>query len=129
MRRSRRSGDAGRAARSCRDLARGVGGERELQDAGAAGDDFDQVFDFVELEAQRDAEAVAQRLRDHAGARRRADERERGEVDLHRARGRAFADDEVELEILHRGVEDFFDRGVQAVDLVDEEDVARLAGS
>ena len=47
-----------------------------------------------------------------------------GEVDLHRARGRALADDEVELEILHRRIEDFLDRRVEAVDLVDEEHVA-----
>ena len=104
--------------------ASGVSGR--VQDARAAAYDFDQVFDFVELEAQRNAETVAQRLGDHAGTRRRADERERGEVDLHRARRRAFADDEVELKILHRGIEDFFDGGVQAMDLVDEEDVARL---
>ncbi len=44
---------------------------------------------------------------------------------LHRARGRSGADDEVELPVLHRGVEDLLDGGGNAVDLVDEEDVAR----
>ena len=37
-----------------------------------------------------------------------------------------FADDEVELEILHRRIEDFLDRRIQPVDLVDEEHVARF---
>ena len=45
---------------------------------------------------------------------------------LHRARRRALADDEIELEILHRRIEDFFDRRRQAMDLVDEQNVARL---
>ena len=46
------------------------------------------------------------------------------EIDLHRARGRPLADDEVELEILHRRIEDFLDRRIEPVDLVDEEHVA-----
>ena len=46
------------------------------------------------------------------------------EVDLDRARRRPFADDEVELEILHGRIEDFLDRRIEAVDLVDEEHVA-----
>ena len=36
------------------------------------------------------------------------------------------ADDEVELEILHRGIEDFLDRRIEAMDFVDEQHVARL---
>ena len=46
------------------------------------------------------------------------------EVDLHRARRRPLADDQVELEILHRRIEDFLDRRIEPVDLVDEQDVA-----
>ena len=38
----------------------------------------------------------------------------------------ALADNEVELEVLHRGIEDLFDRRIEPVDLVDEEDVALL---
>ena len=37
-----------------------------------------------------------------------------------------FADDEIELEILHRRIENFLDRRVEPVNLVDEQDVARL---
>ncbi len=49
-----------------------------------------------------------------------------GKIDLHRARGRPLADDEVELEVLDGGIEDLLHRRVEAVDLVDEEDVAVL---
>ena len=61
-----------------------------------------------------------------ARARGGADQGEPGEVDLHRARRRPLADDEVELVVLHRRVEDLLHRRVEAVDLVDEEDVALL---
>ena len=63
----------------------------------------------IELEAGDDAEAVAQRVGQHAGAGRRADQRERRQVKLDRARGRTFADHDVDLEILQRRVEDFLD--------------------
>src|SRR6185369_943503 len=61
-----------------------------------------------------------------ARARGRADERERRKVERHRPRRGPLADDDVEAEVLERRIEDLFDRRVQAVDLVDEEDVARL---
>ena len=43
-----------------------------------------------------------------------------------RARRRPLPDDEVELEVLHRGIEHLLDLARQAVDLVDEEHVAAL---
>jgi len=52
---------------------------------------------------------------------------ERIERDLDRARRRPFADHQIELVILHRGIKDFLDHGIEAVDLVDEE--ARRRGS
>ena len=58
------------------------------------------------------------------GARGRADQGELREIDLHRARRRSLADDQVELEILHRGIEDLLDRRIEPVDLVDEQHVA-----
>ena len=80
----------------------------------------------VELEARDDAEAVAQRIGQHAGARRRADQRERRQVELHAARGRPLADHDVDLEVLERRIEDLLDDRRQPVDLVDEQHVARL---
>ncbi len=57
-------------------------------------------------------------------ARGGADQGELRKLDLDRARRRSLADDEVELEILHRGIEHLLDRGTEAMDLVDEEHVA-----
>ena len=105
---------------------RAVGGEGDAEDAGAAAHDVFEFVHRVEIEPDRNAEAVAERRRQQAEPRRRADQRERREVDLHRARRRPLADDQVELEILERRIEDFLDRRRQAVDLVDEEDVALL---
>ena len=88
--------------------------------------DARQLFRVVELEARDDAEAVAQRIGQHAGARGGADQRERRQVELHAARRRAFADHDVDLEVLERRIEDFLDDRRQPVDLVDEQHVARL---
>src|SRR5262249_28645370 len=55
-----------------------------------------------------------------------ADERERRQVERERARRRPLPDDDVEPEVLERRVQDLLDGAVQAVDLVDEEHVARL---
>jgi hypothetical protein len=73
-----------------------------------------------------DAEARAERRRQQSGARRRAHERERLQRDLHRSRAGPLADHDVQLIVLHRGVEDLLDGRRQAVDFVDEEDVAFL---
>ncbi len=77
----------------------------------------------VELQARDDAEAVAQRVGQHAGARGRADQGERRQIELDRARRRTLADHDVDLEILQRRVEDFLDHRREAVDLVDEQNV------
>ena len=52
------------------------------------------------------------------------DQRERRQREPDRRRCRALADDDVELEVLHRRVQDLFDDPRQAVDLVDEQHVA-----
>ena len=100
--------------------------EFEPDDARAAPHDALEFRHGVEIEPHRNAEAVAQRRRQQAGAGGRADQRELREVDLDRARRRPGADDEIELEILHRGIKDFLDRRIEAMDLVDEQNVARL---
>ncbi len=120
------TGDAGRAAAAAGDFGGTVGGEGEAELFGAAGDDEGEFFGRVEDQAQRNAETVAQRGGKQAGARGGADQGERRKVDADGAGGGALADDQVELEILHGGIEDFLDGGLQAVDFVDEQDVARL---
>jgi hypothetical protein len=107
-----------------RDLERATTLERDAEDARRALDDGDEVVGVVVVEAGDEPEAVAQRAGDEPGAGGGADEREAREVEADRARGRALADHDVELEVLHRRVEHLFDRARQPVDLVDEEHVA-----
>ncbi len=92
--------------------------------AGAARDDQLEFGDRIEIEPDRNAEAIAQRIGQQPDPRRRADERELRQIDPNRARRRTFADHQVELEILHRRIENFLDRRVQAMNFVDEEHIA-----
>ena len=98
--------------------------DADAEHPGAALHDQLEFLDRVEFEPDRDAEAVAQRRRQEAGAGGGADQGELRQLDLHRARRRPLADDEVELVVLHGRIEDLLDRRVEAVDLVDEEHVA-----
>ena len=93
---------------------------------GRAADDRPELPRVVVAEPERHAEAVAERRRQEAGPGRRADERERRQVERQRPRGGALPEDDVEAEVLERRVEDLLRRAVEPVDLVDEEHVARL---
>ena len=121
-------GDPGRAPRRARrSAAAPVGLDRDAEDPGrAAPRCASRSSSVVEVEPADEPEAVPQRARHEPGPGRRADEGEARQVEADRARGRALADHDVELGVLHRRVEDLLDRAVQPVDLVDEEDVALL---
>ena len=110
----------------CARLRRAGVVDLEPEDARGAQDDLAQLVAPVEVEPLHDPEAVAKRRSQEAGARRRADQRERRQVELDRAGGRPLPDHDVELEVLERGIEDLLDHRAQAMDLVHEEDVARL---
>src|SRR5262245_42745507 len=69
------------------------------------------------------AEAPAQRRGDQSGPRRRADQREFGQIEFHRTRRRPLPDHQIELEILHRWIQNLFNRRMKAMNLVNEEDV------
>jgi hypothetical protein len=96
-------GDPRRAARAARDLAAPSSSSGDVEQPRRAADDLRQLVGAVELEPRDDAEAVAQRVGEHAGARRRADQRERLQLELDRARRRALADHDVDLVVLERG--------------------------
>ena len=91
---------------------------------GRATDDRRQLLLGVVVEPVDGAEAIAQRARRRARARRGADYGERLERQAQAARGRPATDHHVDREVLHRRIEDLLDRVVEAVDLVDEQDVA-----
>src|SRR6218665_261608 len=69
-------GDARRAARAAGDLQTPGVIHRDTEQAGAALDDARQFLRAVELQPGHDAEAVAQRIGQHAGARGRTDQGE-----------------------------------------------------
>ena len=117
--------DARRAARPRRDLVGRAVLDLDSEDPRRARDDRGELGGLVVAEPERHPEAVAERRRQEARARRRADEGERRQVERERPRPGPLADDDVEPEVLERRVEDLLDRPVDAVDLVDEEDVAR----
>src|SRR5262245_28155255 len=118
--------DAWRAAGAARDLVGAVGRNADAENARAAIDDLFELSLGIEIEPHRNAETVAQRVGQQAGAGGGANQRERREIDLDRTCRRALADNQVELKILHRRVQDFLDRRVETMNLVDEQDVARL---
>ena len=117
-------GDAGSAARTHGDLGGAVLVDGDADDLGGAGDDDAQLVVGVELQAEEDSEAASQGRRQQAGARGGGDEGEGANLHDVGARGGALADDDVQLVVLQRGVELFFEDGLQAVDLVEEEDLA-----
>jgi len=55
-----------------------------------------------------------------ACARCGADKREFREIDFNRACGRPLANDQIKLEIFHRRIENFFNRRIETMNLVDE---------
>ena len=63
------------------------------------------------------------RRRQQASARGCADQRKRRQVEAHRSRRRTFADHDVDRIVFHGGVEHFLDRGRQAMDFVNEQDI------
>ena len=113
-------------ARPARDLGGRVVLDLDAEDAGGAPHDRRELILVVVAEPEGHPEAVAQRCRQKTGARRRPDESEGRQVERERPRGRSLADDDVEPEVLQRGIEDLLDRPVDAVDLVDEEHVPGL---
>src|SRR6185369_3381189 len=94
--------DPRRATRASSDLERAGGVDLDLEQARRTGDDSRELFGRIELEPRHNAESVAQWVGQHSRPGRRADQREWRQVELHAARGRAFADHDVDLEILER---------------------------
>jgi hypothetical protein len=126
-----RGGAAARRCAVCRASgfaisSRAVLGDGEAEQRSRRGDHLFEFGDRVELQAHRDAEAIAQRRRQQPLPRGGTDQREARQIDAHAARRRPLPDHQVERPILHRGIQHLLDRGGEAVDLVDEQDVAIL---
>ena len=98
----------------------------DAEDAGGALHDLGELLHRVVIEPVGDAEAVTQGPGEQARARGGTDEREARDVEPDGAGGRPLADHDVEEEVLHRGIENLLDVVVEAVNLVDEQDIAGL---
>src|SRR5262249_27786463 len=119
-------GDARRATAAPRDLLGTRFIHTESKNPCRPTYNFDQILVLVEIETVHDAEARAQRRGNQPGARRRADKRELTQPEGMNPCGGALADHQIYSIVLHRRIKDLFDRGQQAVNLIEEEDLARV---
>ena len=92
-----------------------------LENLSGAVKDDEKIGRLVEIEAVHDAETGAQRSGDEAGTRGCADEREMAQLKWMNARARALADDKVDAEIFHGGIENFLDGGLETVNFIEKE--------
>src|ERR1051326_3141576 len=79
-----------------------------------------------EIQAVDHAETRTQRRRNQTCACSRTDQGKPPQVQTVRTCARSLADDDIELEILHCRIEDFFNIRLQAVDFVDEQNIPEL---
>ncbi len=119
-------GDARSAAGAAGNLGRAVRVDDRTEQLGRTQHDASQFLGGIKLQPGDDAKAVAQGVGQHARARGGADQSEGLQVDFHTARARPFADQDVDLIILQRRIQNLLDHRRKAVDLVDEQHVVAL---
>src|SRR6187551_638506 len=119
-------GNPGSASRARRDRPCPLGVDLDLEDARGALDDLGQMLGAVVLESVANAEAIPQWRRQQRRPRGRTDQRERRQWQRHGAGTSTLAEHDGQLTILHRRVESLLYRATEPVNLVDEEDAARL---
>ncbi len=105
-------GDARRPATAHRQLAQPVSVNADTEQCSIT---FQNECDFlrrVEFQTLNHAKTISKRRGQQSGARRRSDQRKPRQIEADRAGGRTFADHDVEGVILHRGVENFFNRSI-----------------
>ena len=88
--------------------------------------DGTQFCGRVILKPEHDAETIPQRTGQQPGTRGSAHQRESRKIQANRTRSGTLPHHDVEGEVLERRVQHLFDHAVQAMDLVDEQDIALL---
>src|SRR5258708_3200411 len=116
--------DTQRATRAPGNLMRTLVIEMYAQQTRRSADDFRQLGGIIEIQMIVLPKAIAERRTQETRSGGRADQRKRLHREAHRAGAGPLADDDVELEILHRGIKDFLDLASQAMNLVNEENIA-----
>src|SRR5207249_5365299 len=93
---------------------------------GLPADDILHFSHRVEVQSMYHTETRRQRCSNQTGARGCADQGKAAQIEPMGPGTRTLADDDVEFEILHRGIKDLFDAGLQTMNLVDKQDVAEF---
>ena len=120
------TGDPRRTTRAAGDFRRAIICQIHAKPQGLVGEDHRQFVTVVELQPHLNSEAVTKRRCQQAGAGCCADKGEGRQINPHRSCRRPLANDQIQLEILHRRIENLLNRRVQTVNLVDEQHIARL---
>src|SRR5437773_4498028 len=118
--------DARRAAASFRDLVASFVRDRRIENLSGPADDVLHFRHRVEVQPMDHTETRTQRCSNQTGARGCADQSKAAQIEPMGPGTRTLADDDVEFEILHRGIKDLFDAGLQTMNLVDKQDVAKF---
>src|SRR6202521_258393 len=113
--------DARRAAAAARDFFAAAVVHLDVQNFRRAVNDDQQIRRLVEIQPVHDAKPRAQRRGNQPGSRGGPDQRKGAQRKRMNLCPRPLADDQVHAEIFHRRVEHFFDRGLQAVNFIQEE--------
>ena len=119
-------GDARRATGAAGDLQRACGFDAHIHQACGADEDVLNLLRRVVVQPVGDAKAGAHGRGEHAGTGGGSHEREGRQIDADGARLGALINDDVQPVVFDGGVQVLLDAGMQAVDFVDEEDVALL---
>ena len=109
-----------------RDARRARRHNRHLQDAGRTRDNAFEFGNAVKLKPLHDAKAVAQRRGQQPGTGGCAHQRERWNIQFNGTRCGTFTDHDIELIVLHGRIQHFFNDRTQAMNLIDEQHIARL---
>src|SRR6266404_1398538 len=122
-------GDTRRAAAASRNLKGAIVVHGDPQDRCGTAHDNDEFFRRVKLQPMNDAEARTQRRSHQSRAGRGPDQREAVQDEWMNPRPRALSDHQINPVILHRRVQNFLDRGNQAVNFIEEENFTLLERS
>ncbi len=122
-------GDAGGTSATASDFGGGGRFEFYFEKRGGALHDGGEILDGVVVEPVGHAKAGAEGGAEESSAGGGPDESEAGEVEADGAGGGALIDDDIDAEIFHGGIEVLFDDFGEAMNFVDEEDIAFLQAS
>ena len=110
------------------DLSGSVIFQFHIEDACGTFQDAAETLHIVVVQTDVQPEAAAQRRGDHSLPGGRTHQREAGNGQPHGTCARTLFEHDVDKEILHGTVKILFHRGIQTVDLVDEQHIAGFKG-